>query len=108
MNTVYRKKDKKVSQSAPDQKGKRRNNQDRIPFSFDGVRNSTALASVSHPFDGASNNSSPIEAELGSYPITSLELCEMGSYDGKGGYRSVGGISLIPATLSSAGRSSLH
>ena len=95
--------------------------QERIPFSYTAIRSSQAVGSVAPSLvpsarsAGAAihegpkgnrgstpgNGQSPDEftVNLGNYPILSLELCEMGSYDEKGGYKSVGGISLLPQDL---------
>jgi len=94
--------------------------QERIPFSYPAIRSSKAVRSIAPslvPADqsggatahgtskgnkGSTGNGGPpneLTVELGNYPILSLELCEMGSYDEKGGYKSVGGISLLPIDL---------
>jgi len=87
----------------PDRKNKGKGRR-RIAFSYDAVRASKVLKTVavepiseSDDSSWRSGNPSPsLRVEFGSYPLLSLEICEMGSYDERGGYKSVGGISLLP------------
>ena len=91
---------------------------ERIAFSYDAVRTSKVLGAVvleplpkfeglqsQNPARAEENSSSSrrsgnttpsLRVEFGSYPLPSLEICEMGSRDERGGYKSVGGISLLP------------
>jgi len=108
-----------VQSSSQNRSSRGKKSQDRIPFSFTAIRPSDAVSAVassstSNSLEGLRTEAVPetpagktgrgkstdeVAVELGDYPILSLELCEMGSYDEKGAYKSVGGISLLPEDL---------
>lgn len=118
VNTIHRKVVANPSASNtsfpnPDRKRKGKG-KERIAFSYDAVRTSKVLKTAElepiSKFDKLqsrdrpqgegswrSRNLSPsLRVEFGSYPLLSLEIFEMGSHDERGGYKSVGGISLLP------------
>jgi len=115
VNTIHRKKPKRDYEGSlknqplkAERRGGRDN--DRIPFSYDAICESEAIKAIALNVNSSEVNLSPetgatvrqpmclqpIKVRLDAYPLLSLELCEMGSYDEIGGYRSIGGISLVP------------
>ncbi|KZS95178.1 hypothetical protein SISNIDRAFT_494566 [Sistotremastrum niveocremeum HHB9708] len=80
LNTTYRR---------PRPRGNRR-----IPFSYSSILASTALKSILEEPSTIIDAKRPTSVNLGTWEVQEVQLCEMGSTDADGAYRSVGGIVL--------------
>ena len=89
VNTNYRKEG-----GTGARKGKPRNKK-RIPFSFGSLIASPAFSQIASVTDATREvGHGPRKIDLGSWIVDEVQLCEMGSKDHAGVYRSVGAISL--------------
>ncbi|KIJ45951.1 hypothetical protein M422DRAFT_250740 [Sphaerobolus stellatus SS14] len=86
INTVYRKEKSKG-------RDKRKRGKKRTPFSFSDVLSSPVLAHLLLP-EGIREEGQPVKIYLGSWSVNELQLCEMGSKDKDGVYKSIGAIPL--------------
>jgi hypothetical protein len=111
VNTVYRKR-----RAPPKGASRGTKREERVPFSYTAIQSSQAIRALDlrtatsaslattgeesaqeiPTKEAVTRSVGEIAVDFGNYPILSLELCEMGSYDEIGGYKSVGGINLLP------------
>lgn len=109
INTVYRKQVPRSSftlsdaipgappeeHSSSSRRQQHRHHRERIPFSYQSILSSTAYREISVSDSGAAPaTSGPCKIDLGAWPVDEIQICRMGSQDGHGVYKSVGGISL--------------
>lgn len=91
---MYRKDEGKKNQ-----KGRGGRRKERIPFSFSALLSSSAYKQIAVPGSTEANTSvrptvGPHRVRLGKWTADEVQLCEMGSKDADGVYKSVGSISL--------------
>jgi len=89
INTVYRK-----NAGLKKSSGKRWGNT-RVPFSFSAVASSPAMLDILQKHGEVNiNKKEPFKINLGTWSVSEVQLCEMGSKTDNGAYRHVGAISL--------------
>ena len=94
MNTVYRKEKRTTGHGDRNPKDKKR-----IPFSFTALLSSSGYKQITAPGTAETNplkqpHRGPYRINLGIWAADEVQLCEMGSKDADGVYKSVGSISL--------------